>query len=298
LWATIILVLLSTAGTGAAVFWSFWYPPGLLELALFTGMWVWTQLGGAIAFHRYFSHRSFEATPLLTIALGITGSMMFQGPIVYWVVLHRRHHEYSDEPGDPHSPRPLGSGWWGRVKGLWHAHVGWMAHHDLPNPLHYAPDLLRDRLVMGLNRGYLLFAVAGLALPAGIGGAVTRSWEGAISGLLWGGFVRLFACYHLTWIVNSLGHTLGRRDFSTEDESRNVTWLALPTFGESWHNNHHAFPSSACNRHRWWQLDLAYLMIWLLARTGLASNVRVATARSLAGGSTQGTEGDGHVVGG
>jgi stearoyl-CoA desaturase (delta-9 desaturase) len=172
-----------------------------------------------------------------------------------------------------------------------------MAHHDLPNPLHYAPDLLKDRLVMWLNRSYLVFATGGLILPAVVGGLTAGSFAGALSGFLWGGPVRIFVCNNLTWSVNSFCHTFGHKAFPTHDESRNLAWLAIPTFGESWHNNHHAFPSSACNTQKWWQMDLAYVAIWCFARVGLASNVRVVTARSRSGEAITGAEGGGDGVG-
>jgi stearoyl-CoA desaturase (delta-9 desaturase) len=279
LWLSISMVLFATLGAVAAVALSFWHPPGRLELLLLGGMWLWTQGLGSIAYHRYFTHHAFEPSFILKIVLAVAGSMWFQGPVVYWVVVHRRHHECSDGEGDPHSPQPEKHSWTARLRGFWHGHIGWLAGHDLPNPLHYAPDLLKDRMVMWFNHHYLLFAVGGLLLPSAIALALCHPWDVVLSCFLWGGAVRLFLCYNLTWSINSFCHLLGRRDNPTCDESRNIGILALLTFGESWHNNHHQSPSTACFGRRWSQIDPGYLVIRLFACMGLAHQVRGMPSR-------------------
>jgi stearoyl-CoA desaturase (delta-9 desaturase) len=201
--------------------------------------------------------------------------MAAQGPLVSWVAVHRRHHERSDKPGDPHSPNPdlLGGGAFGTLRGLWHAHVGWLTNHEYPNPVHYAPDLLRDRLISRVNRHYLLWVALGLLIPTVLGGLLHGSGLGALQGFLWGGLVRMVVVDNSVLSINSFSHVFGSYDFQTDDHSRNNPWVALPTFGESWQNNHHAFASSAAIGLRWWQVDFGYWLIVVLAKLGLVWNV-------------------------
>jgi stearoyl-CoA desaturase (Delta-9 desaturase) len=277
LWATSLLIGLPAIGTALTVVWSLFYPPGTLEIGALVVMWAWTfGFGTSVGYHRYFTHRAFQASAHSRVLMAVAGAMAFQGPVLYWVAIHRKHHESSDQPGDPHSPRPDDSGLWPLLKSMWHGHIGWMSSHEIPNPIRYAPDLLKDRVVMWVNRHYLIFAVAGLVLPAVVCGLIAESWTGAVSGFLWGGMVRLFLGSHLTWSINSICHMFGRRDHNTDENSRNVTWLAIPTFGESWHNGHHAYPFSARFGQKWWQLDSGYLTIRLMTCLGLANNVNVA----------------------
>jgi stearoyl-CoA desaturase (delta-9 desaturase) len=244
-----------------------------MEIGLLVGMYLATVWGVEVGLHRHYSHRAFKAHWTVRGALGILGSMAAQGPVLFWVSIHRRHHAHSDRPGDPHSPyydgegRPLGPS-------LLHAHVGWLFETDGADLASYAPDVLRDRLAFALHRTYPVWVVAGLALPAAIGGAITGTWLGALSGFLWGGLVRVLLVHHATWAVNSLCHTVGDREHATRDHSTNNLWLILPSLGGSWHNNHHAYPSAAINTTHWWQADPSGWTINLLGRLGLVWDIR------------------------
>jgi len=233
-----------------------------------------TSLGIEAGFHRFFSHRAFSAPAGVVAFWGIAGSMAAQGSVLFWVATHRQHHAHSDGEGDPHSPRPRGTGRWAGVRGLWHGHVGWLFHVRRENWAAFVPDLLANRQVVRLSQRYPLWVLAGLALPALLGWAWTGSARGAAGGLLWGGLTRIFLLDQVTWGVNSIGHTLGARPHRTRDNSRNVPALAPLSLGGSWHNNHHAEPALAHTRHAFWQLDLAGTAITVLERMGLASDVR------------------------
>jgi len=239
-----------------------------LDLVLFAGFYFATQLGITAGFHRLFAHGSFDTTPVIKTLLIAAGSMAAQGSLLFWVAAHRRHHQFSDRPGDPHSPD---------LDGFWHAHVGWMFTY-VPEAdwARTVPDLLKDDHIFGVSRHYVAFVLAGLAAPAAIAGVATWSGEGALDGLLWGGLVRVFCAHHATWAVNSVCHRFGQRPQTTRDRSRNVPALALITLGESWHNNHHARPASARHGFTTWQVDPTYAFIRLLERSGAAWDVRRA----------------------
>lgn len=269
----VLTVGIPATGFVVALFLALTRGIGWLELSLFAGMYFATAFGVEGGMHRFFSHRSFQAGRWTTIAIGVLGSMAGQGPILFWAAIHRAHHAFADREGDPHSPRPHGSGLINRLRGVWHAHVGWLFTLDQTDWTRYIPDLLRNRDIVRLNFYYPLLLIAGLALPTAIGGLVTGTWTGAGLGFLWGGLVRMFALDHVTWAVNSLGHLFGRRPYAVKDTSGNVAWLAIPSIGGSWHNNHHAFPASARNDHRPWQIDIAGNIIELLALLGLAWKV-------------------------
>ena len=254
----------------------------LIDIGLLVGMFALTAIGIEVGYHRYFSHRSFQANKSVSIALGILGSMAAQGPISYWVALHRYHHEYSDRINDPHSPNLHGTSFLKRIQGFWHSHLGWMFNHEVPNPIYYSPDILKDRTMLKVEQLYFVWLLLGLAIPTVIGGIFTNSWSGAGSGLLWGGAFRLFIGEHLIWTINSVVHIFGTRPFKTKDNSRNIFWLAIPTIGGSWHNNHHAFPNSAITGLQWWQLDLGGHLILLLENLGLVSNVKIPTQKMIA----------------
>jgi stearoyl-CoA desaturase (delta-9 desaturase) len=253
-----------------------------LDLTLFFAMFVLTILGITVGYHRLFSHRSFEANLPVRVGLGILGSMAAQGSISYWVSNHRRHHHYADRPGDVHSPYVSGERRLGRFEGFWHAHMGWTFHHQLTNPLLFAKDLYRDRAIATVNRLYLSWVLLGLGIPFALGGLLTRSWTGALTGLLWGGLVRLFATYHVVNGIDSVTHIFGTRPFETHDESTNNLWMVLPTMGEGWHNNHHAFPNSAMFGHTWWQIDPGGMLIRCLEWVGWVRNVQVASPPAVA----------------
>jgi stearoyl-CoA desaturase (delta-9 desaturase) len=244
---------------------------GRLDLAAFGVMYFATFIGITVGFHRLASHRALTAGPVVqTILLGF-GSMAGQGPVSYWATNHRRHHAHSDRDGDPHSPHADGARRLSGLRGLWHAHVGWNFDHDLTNVLAFGKDLLRDPVVARINRAYYPLVLTGLALPAIACGLATWSLRGAVLGFVWGGLVRLFATYHAAACINSVTHVTGRRPYLTRERSGNVGWLAIPTFGEAWHNNHHAFPGSAMLGHHWWQVDIGGLVIRGLEIVSLAT---------------------------
>ena len=258
------------------------------DLVIFAGMYSLSMLGIGVGYHRLVSHRSFETFRAVRVIFAILGSMAGQGPVLYWAATHRRHHKYSDHVGDPHSPHLHGEGLRGLVLGLWHAHMGWLFVHEVTDWGHYIPDLLRDKALFAVNRLYFLWVLLGLALPAGLGFLFIGTWQGILEGFLWGGLVHIFFDHHVTWSVNSICHVYGNRPFQTTDESRNNIWMALPSLGEGWHNNHHAFPSSAFHGLKWWQIDLNGLTIRLLKVVGLAWNVKVPLEKYMQAKSTTG----------
>ena len=240
---------------------------------------MWTLTGGAgisVGYHRLYAHRSFTASTVFKYLLTFCGGMAAQGPVMYWVALHRRHHALADLPGDPHSPAPASTGHASPLLSFLSGHLLWAFRHDVPMPSRYVPDLLKDPAAKWSQRIYPLAVLTGLAVPAAIGAAIEGGWAGALNGVYWGGLVRLVVGHHLIWSINSFGHALGRRSHDTPDASRNVAWLALPTFGESWHNNHHAAPTSACFAREVWRLDSGWWMVRLARWLGHASNVRTA----------------------
>ncbi|MEM7308292.1 MAG: acyl-CoA desaturase [Planctomycetota bacterium] len=264
----------SGAGFAVAVILLVSGSSGWGEVLLFAAMYALTGIGISVGYHRFFTHRAFDAPLAVRAALGVAGSMAGHGPLVSWVATHRAHHQKSDREGDPHSPHLAGETGRQRALGLWHAHMGWLLNSELPNSAVFARDLLGDPLARRLNRGYPLLVLAGLLAPAVLWGLVHGGWGAALQGLIWGGLARQFAGFHATCSINSLGHALGRRAFDTRDRSRNNYPLALATFGEGWHNNHHAYPSSARFGLRWWQLDVGYLVVATLALLGLAVGVK------------------------
>jgi stearoyl-CoA desaturase (Delta-9 desaturase) len=254
------------------------------DLAILGVLYVVTGLGVTVGFHRLLTHRSFQAPKPLEYTFAVLGSMAVQGPVMSWVADHRKHHAHADEEGDPHSPHVgHGDGASGVFRGLWHAHTGWLfSTQGQASARRYAKDLYEDRGMRLINRHFPLIVLLSLAIPALAGWALTGTLAGAATGLLWGGLVRIFLVHHITWSVNSVCHFLGTRRFQTEDQSTNVAWLALPSFGESWHHNHHAFPRSASHGLRRWEglLDPSALVITMLEKLGLARNVvRIAPER-------------------
>jgi stearoyl-CoA desaturase (delta-9 desaturase) len=201
-----------------------------------------------------------------------------QGPAISWAANHRHHHHVSDTPLDSHSPHHGGPGWQGALAGFWHAHLGWKREYPYPSPSHYVPHLVKDRTVLLVSRRYYLWIALGLAVPALAGGLVTMSWHGALTAGLLGGLVRLVLGQHATWCINSVCHLWGARPFATSDRSTNNAWLAIPSMGGAWHNNHHAFPTTANNGIEWWQIDPCYWVIRSLAVVGLAWDVKTPSA--------------------
>jgi stearoyl-CoA desaturase (delta-9 desaturase) len=270
-----LVTALPILALGVAV-WFSW--EGLLkpsDLIVFGILYALTGIGVTVGFHRLFTHRSFKTGRVVRGALGIMGSASIEGPVISWVADHRKHHAFSDLPGDPHSPHvDHGGGLRGTLRGLMHAHVGWLFVHDQRGSRdRYAPDLLADPVMRFVDRWFGVWAIGGLVAAFGLGFAIGGSLEAALTALLWGGGVRLFLLHHVTYSINSICHVFGRRRFATKDESRNVFWLSLLSFGESWHNNHHAFPTSAFHGMRRWEIDPAGLTIRGLAACGLAWDV-------------------------
>jgi stearoyl-CoA desaturase (delta-9 desaturase) len=241
-------------------------------------MYFLTLMGITVGFHRYLAHRSFKTSTTGRFILAVLGSMAAQGPVLHWVSNHRRHHRHSDQSGDPHSPNLHGSGFMARVKGFAHAHIGSMFAHEVTNFLMYSPDLVRDQMLMFVNRSYLWWVTFGIAFPAVVCGLISRSWIGFVTGLLWGGMVRMLLVHHAIWSITSLAHMFGAKRYAAKDESRNSFLLALVTGGEGWHNHHHAFPSAALFTDRLWKIDIGGIVIRLLHTCGLVWELHPVTS--------------------
>jgi stearoyl-CoA desaturase (delta-9 desaturase) len=244
------------------------------DVVLFTAFYLVTGLGITVGYHRYFTHGSFKANKGLRIALAVAGCMAVQGPVVQWVADHRRHHAFSDREGDPHSPWRYGDTTGALLKGMFHAHVGWLFDRRQTNPARYAPDLLKDTAVRRTSELFIMWAGIGLFLPGIIGGLVTSSWTGAWTAFFWAGLVRVALLHHVTWSINSLCHTIGARPFTSRDRSTNFWPLALLSFGESWHNLHHADPTCARHGVLRGQVDISARVIWALEKLGWARDVK------------------------
>ncbi|MEO1129719.1 MAG: acyl-CoA desaturase [Planctomycetota bacterium] len=269
------LILIPFAGLIAAMVLLWGVALNWTHLALFVGMYVVTLLGITVGFHRLFTHRSFKTPKPVAVILVFLGSMAVEGPLLNWVADHRRHHQHSDDEGDPHSPTTHGSGIWGVLKGMWHAHMGWFFNPPPTDRDRYTGDLRDDKVLCWMSRWFPLWVVIGLLLPAVLGGLLTMSWIGALLGFIWGGLVRIFFVHHVSWSVNSICHLWGARPFRSHDESRNNAVFGVLAMGEGWHNNHHAFPTSARHGLSWWQLDASYMVIWTMSKVGLAWDVRI-----------------------
>jgi stearoyl-CoA desaturase (delta-9 desaturase) len=253
----------------------------LLDVVIATIAYFGTGLGVTVGFHRHFTHMSFKAVRPLKVALAITGSLAFQGSIVTWVADHRRHHAFSDKEGDPHSPWLFGTGPTAIARGFWHAHMGWLFERDKTNARRFAPDLLADRDVAAVDRQFVLLTAVSLGVPALLGGLLSWSWWGALTAFLWGGLVRVGLLHHVTWSINSICHMAGRRPFGTRDRSANVWWLAVLSFGESWHNLHHADPTCARHGVKRGQIDMSARLIWMFEKFGWVHSVRWPTPQRL-----------------
>ncbi len=300
--ATFLAVTLPPLGLIAAII--LLWGPGVTwtALGIMVVGYILTAFGVTVGYHRYFTHKSFECGPVVRFILGALGSMAAEGPVIRWVAMHRRHHQFSDHEGDPHSPHAYKghhhhhrhkptpgdpheeshhAGLGAILKGFFHAHMGWF-FMPLPKDLdRYAPDLVADPVTRFIDRTFWVWILLSAILPAAAGGLITGTWTGALLGLIWGGFVRLFLVHHVTWSINSVCHLWGSRPFNSRDHSRNNVVMGILGMGEGWHNNHHAFPTSARHGLRWWQFDSSYILIKALSWVGLVWNVKVPEPQRL-----------------
>ncbi|MEV4927150.1 acyl-CoA desaturase [Streptomyces roseoverticillatus] len=249
------------------------------DVLLALSLYVVTGFGVTVGFHRGLTHGGYRATRPVRIALAVAGSMSFQGDVISWVATHRRHHAFTDRPGDPHSPYRYGTHLRGQLRGLAHSHVGWLFRNDPTPGERYAPDLLADRDIRAVSRAFPALCVLTLILPFALGWAIGGTWVHATTALVWAGLVRIALLHHVTWSVNSLCHVIGRRPFRTRrhDRATNLWPLALLSFGESWHNLHHADPTSARHGVDRGQIDPSAAVIRLLERLGWVHDVRWPT---------------------
>jgi len=277
-----VFVILPMLALVAAVPVAWGWGLGWTDVAIAVAFFYLSGMGVTTGFHRYFTHGSFKAKRPLRIALAIAGSMALQGPVLVWVADHRRHHAFSDREGDPHSPWLFGTGPGAIAKGFWHAHTGWLFDRDETNADRFAPDLVRDPTLRRIDGLFWLWTVISLVAPAVLGGLLTWSWWGALTAFFWGSLVRVAFLHHVTWSINSICHMVGERPFAARDRSANVWPLAILSFGESWHNLHHADPTSARHGVRRGQLDTTARLIWIFEKLGWAYDVRWPTERRLA----------------
>jgi stearoyl-CoA desaturase (delta-9 desaturase) len=280
-----LVTLLPVLGLATAVWFAWSHALHWQDLVVFAILYVLTGLGVTVGFHRHLTHRAFKTSRPLRGLLAVLGSAAVEGPVIPWVANHRKHHRFSDEEGDPHSPHVgHAGGLWGALRGLFHAHLGWLfIHTQRGAKTRYTPDLLRDPTISFVDRTFFVWAVGGFVVAFGLGVAISGTVVGGLTALLWGGAVRVFLLHHVTYSINSLCHFFGTRPFPTGDESRNLAWLAPFSFGEAWHNNHHAFPTAAMQGLRRRQLDIAGLLIRALEALGLVWDVvRISPERQRA----------------
>ncbi|HWB67673.1 MAG TPA: fatty acid desaturase [Mycobacteriales bacterium] len=245
------------------------------DIVIAVVMYAISGHGVTVGFHRYFTHRAFKAKQALRVALAVAGSLAIEGPVIRWVADHRRHHAYSDAEGDPHSPWRYGENARALVKGLWHAHIGWMFDIEQTNQRRFAPDLLADKAISRISRAFPSLATISLLLPPLVGYAWSGfTWQGAVTAFFWGSLVRVALLHHVTWSTNSICHVFGSKPFASRDRATNVWWLAIPSMGESWHNLHHADPTAARHGVLRGQLDSSGRIIWAFEKLHLAYDVR------------------------
>ena len=281
-WLVYIFTIGPNLALGAAVMAAWGWGIGWTDVILFWAFFFLRCGGVTVGFHRYFTHGSFKAKRPLHIALAILGSIALQGPVIAWVADHRRHHAFSDRVGDPHSPWLFGTSPAAIAHGFFHAHIGWLFERDKTNMKRFAPDLLKDPALVWINKHFWLWTVISLTLPGMLGGLISWSWWGAFTGFFWAGLVSIGSLYHVTWSVNSICHMIGERPFAARDRSANFWPLAIFSFGESWHNLHHADPTSARHGVKRGQIDISARIIWLCEKLGWAYDVRWPTPKRLA----------------
>ncbi len=255
----------------------------IVDLSLFLIFYVITGLGVTIGFHRLLTHRSFESPSAVRVVFAVAGSMALQGPVIRWVADHRRHHAFTDKPGDPHSPHlEEAEGLKGIFTGLWHSHIGWLFDRDKTTVPRFAPDLIKEPRIRKVDKLFPLWGLISFVAPAIAGLAITGTLRGAGTAFIWGGLVRIFFLHHVTWSINSICHFYGKRPFENSDFSTNNWALSLVSFGEGWHNNHHAFPTSAKHGLERGQFDPTAYVISLMERLGLARDVKVPSSKQIA----------------
>ena len=280
---TMVIAGVPFAGLAAAVYLAWGHGVDLADILLALFFYTVTGLGVTIGFHRLLTHRAFTAVPALRVALAIAGSMAFEGDVIGWVAAHRRHHAFTDRPGDPHSPYRYGTSLTGQLRGLGHAHVGWLLRDDPTPPARFAPDMMADPAMRKISAAFPALCAVSLALPFAAGWAIGGTWQAAVAALVWAGLVRVAVLQHVTWSVNSLCHVFGTRPFVTRshDRATNLWPLALLSFGESWHNMHHSDP--ACARHGAdpGQIDISAEVIRIFERLGWVSGVHWPTPARL-----------------
>ncbi len=281
LWAFVVvpfvaLIVSIPLAWGGALTWT--------DVIIGAVFYVISGLGITVGFHRYLTHGSFKAKRWLRVTLAVAGAMAIQGAPTQWVADHRRHHTFSDVEGDPHSPWRFGATFWGLTKGLWYAHMGWLFHREMSNRARFAPDLLADRDIQRVDKLFPLIVAGSILAPAAVGGLVTWSWQGALWAFFWAGLVRISLLHHVTWSINSICHVVGERPFEVRkgDKAANFWPLAILSFGESWHNLHHADPTCARHGVLRGQVDISARTIWLFEKFRWAHDVRWPRADRLA----------------
>ena len=277
-----LFLLIPMAALAAAVPFAWGWGLGWTDVAIAAFFFIVSGMGVTVGYHRLFTHGSFRANRGLKIALAVAGGLSAQGSVVDWVADHRRHHAFSDRDGDPHSPWLFGTGPIAVMRGFWHAHMGWLFDRDRTNAERFAPDLLEDADIRLVDRLFPALTVISMLTPALLGGLITWSWQGALTAFFWAGIVRVALLHHTTWSVNSICHMLGERPFRSRDRATNVWPLALISFGESWHNSHHADPTSARHGVLRGQIDVSARLIWVFEKLGWATNVRWPTPERIA----------------
>ena len=273
----------------------------VLDVTMLIGGWYLTGMGITIGFHRMLTHRSFEAHPAVRWFWTVAGSLAVEGSPIDWCMVHRKHHRFSDNHGDPHSPHLHDGGLWNNLKGFWHSHTGWLfnANWSKQERQKYVPDLMEDELLLSIDRNYNAWVIVTLVIPAVIGGIagllfpaeLSMGWaigKGALLGFIWGGLARVCLSHHMTWSINSICHIFGSQDYKANDDSRNNVFFGVLSHGEGWHNNHHAFPTSARHGLKWWQFDLSWVIIRGLEMVGLVWNVKLPSERQLESRSLKG----------
>jgi stearoyl-CoA desaturase (Delta-9 desaturase) len=267
-----IVVPFLAIAAAVPIAWGGWL--GWHDVIIAVVMYAVTGHGITVGYHRYFTHKAFKPNRALKVALALAGSMAIQGPVVRWVADHRKHHKFSDRDGDPHSPWRYGDTIPALVKGLWHAHMGWLFDEEQTSQRQYAPDLLKDPDIVRISRAFPWLVFVSLSIPLVAGGLWSMSWQGALTAFFWGSLVRVGLLHHVTWSINSICHAVGERPFKSRDKSGNVWWLAIPSMGESWHNLHHSDPTCARHGVLRGQIDTSARIIWAMEKFGWVQAVR------------------------